>query len=257
MYRSTIAPAMPINAVTPSAAMPLDHMPVDARPREKLLQRGPAALSDSELLAILLRTGIPGKDVLQLADELLRTPHQVAENGAQSPGFGGIAGLLHTDPKALAQVKGLGPAKRAEILAVLELARRAMAQRLQERAVLDSPQAVRQFFQLHLSALPHEVFAVMFLDVQNRMLAMEEMFKGTVSQTSVYPREVVVRALHHQASAVVLAHNHPSGSVQPSRADEALTQTLKSALALIDVRVLDHIIVAQGHSLSMAEQGLV
>lgn len=257
MYRSTSAPAIPINAVTPSATMPLDHMPVDARPREKLLTRGTAALSDTELLAILLRTGIPGKDVLQLADELLRTPHQVAENGAQAQGFGGIAGLLHTNPKALAQVKGLGPAKCAQILAVLELARRAMAQRLQERAVLDSPQAARQFFQLHLSALPHEVFAVMFLDVQNRMLAMEEMFKGTISQASVYPREVVIRALHHQASAVVLAHNHPSGSVQPSRADEALTQTLKAALALIDVRVLDHIIVAQGLSFSMAEQGLV
>jgi len=257
MYRSDSAPAKLINAVTPPAAMPLDHMPVDARPREKLLQRGPTALSDTELLAILLRTGIPGKDVLQLADELLRTPHRVAEDGAQTAGFGGIAGLLHTDLKSLEQVKGLGPAKRAEILAVLELARRAMAQRLQERAVLDSPQAVRQFFQLRLSALPHEVFAVMFLDVQNRMMAMEEMFKGTVSQTSVYPREVVLRALHHRASAVILAHNHPSGSVQPSRADEALTQTLKSALALIDVRVLDHIIVAQGQSLSMAEQGLV
>ena len=185
MYRDTSSPTLPSFAVTPSAAMPLNHMPVDARPREKLLQRGPAALSDTELLAILLRTGIPGKDVLQLADELLRTPQQAAENGAQSIGFGGIAGLLHTDPKALSQVKGLGPAKRAEILAVLELARRAMAQRLQERAVLDSPQAVRQFFQLHLSALPHEVFAVMFLDVQNRMLAMEEMFKGTLSQLSV------------------------------------------------------------------------
>ena len=238
--------------------MPLEHMPVDARPREKLLQRGPNALSDTELLAIVLRTGIKGKDVLQLASELLQTPSRLAQPGVSAPtGFGGIAGLLQAQPKELAQVKGLGPAKLSEILAVLELARRAMAQRLQERAVLDSPQAVKQFLQIHLSALPHEVFAVMFLDVQHRMLAMEEMFKGTLSQTSVYPREVVKRALHHQASAVVLAHNHPSGSVQPSRADEALTQTLKAALALIDVRVLDHIIVAQGQSLSMAERGLV
>ena len=238
--------------------MPLEHMPVDARPREKLLQRGPNALSDTELLAIVLRTGIKGKDVLQLAAELLQTPSRSAEPGVSAPtGFGGIAGLLHAQPKELAQVKGLGPAKLSEILAVLELARRAMAQRLQEGTVLDSPQAVKQFLQIHLSALPHEVFAVMFLDVQHRMLAMEEMFKGTLSQTSVYPREVVKRALHHQASAVVLAHNHPSGSVQPSRADEALTQTLKAALALIDVRVLDHIIVARGQSLSMAERGLV
>ena len=257
MYRSTSAPAIPRNAVTRPTAMPLDHLPVDARPREKLLTRGPNALSDTELLAILLRTGIAGKDVLQLADELLHKPQRVAEDGAPPSGFDGIAGLLQTDAKTLSQVKGLGPAKRAEILAVLELARRAVAQRLQERTVLDSPQAVRQYFQLRLSNLPHEVFAVMFLDVQNRLLAVEELFKGTVSQASVYPREVVIRALHHQASAVVLAHNHPSGSVQPSRADEILTHTLKSALALVDVRVLDHVIVAQGQSFSMAERGLV
>jgi DNA repair protein RadC len=157
----------------------------------------------------------------------------------------------------LQRVKGLGPAKRAELLAVLELARRALAQRLQERPVLDAPQAVREFWQLHLAARSYEVFAVLFLDAQHRMLAMEEMFRGTLTQTSVYPREVVKCALHHQASAVVLAHNHPSGSVQPSRADEMLTHTLKAALALVDVRVLDHIIVSQGQSLSMAEQGLV
>lgn len=237
--------------------MSLDHLPVDARPREKMLQRGAAALSDTELLAILLRTGIAGKDVLQLAHELLHKSHALSKDGTPPSGFDGIAGLLQTDAKTLEKVKGLGPAKRSEILAVLELARRAVAQRLQERTVLDSPQAVRQYFQLRLSALPHEVFAVMFLDVQNRLLAVEELFKGTLSQASVYPREVLIRALHHQASAVVLAHNHPSGSVQPSRADEVLTHTLKSALALIDVRVLDHIIVAQGDSLSMAEQGLI
>ena len=126
-----------------------------------------------------------------------------------------------------------------------------------QREVFASPGAVKQFLQLHLAAKPHEVFAVLFLDVQNRLLAMEELFRGTLTQTSVYPREVVLRALHHQCAAVVLAHNHPSGSVQPSRADEALTQTLKSALALVDIRVLDHIIVGAGETLSMAERGLL
>ena len=170
---------------------------------------------------------------------------------------GGFAGLLNATADDLKPVKGLGPAKRAEIVAVLELARRAMAQRLQERTVFASPDAVKHYLQLHLSALAHEVFAVLFLDMQNRLIAMEVMFRGTLSQTSVYPREVVKRALHHQAGAVVLAHNHPSGSVQPSRADELLTQTLKAALALVDVRVLDHVIVGQGQTLSMAERGLL
>ena len=154
-------------------------------------------------------------------------------------------------------VKGLGPAKRAEVAAVLELARRGLAEQLKERQAFSTPGAVKQYLQLHLAHKKHEVFAVLFLDSQNRLLAMEEMFRGTLSQTSVYPREVVLRALHHGACAVVLSHNHPSGSVQPSRADEALTQTLKASLALVDVRVLDHVIVGQGQALSMAEQGLV
>jgi len=234
--------------------MPLKDLPPDARPREKMLARGPGALSDAELLALLLRTGIQGKGVLQLADELLQLP---GKGGLAAPGFGGIAGLLNATADDLKPVKGLGPAKRAEIVAVLELARPAMAQRLQERAVFESPDAVRQYLQLHLSGLAHEVFAVLFLDVQNRLVAMEEMFRGTLSQTSVYPREVVKRALHHQAGAVVLAHNHPSGQVQPSPADQALTQHLKAALGLIDVRVLDHLIVAPGQALSMAEEGLL
>ena len=234
--------------------MPLKDLPPDARPREKLLARGPGALSDAELLALLLRTGIQGKGVLQLADELLQLP---GKGGLAAPGFGGIAGLLSATADDLKAVKGLGPAKRAELVAVLELARRAMAERLQERTVFASPQEVKHYLQLHLSALPHEVFAVLFLDAQNRLLTMEELFRGSLTQTSVYPREVVKRALHHHASAVVLAHNHPSGTVQPSRADELLTQTLKAALALVDVRVLDHIIVAQGDALSMAERGLV
>jgi len=229
--------------------MPIKDLPPDARPREKLLARGPGALSDAELLALLLRTGLPGKGVLQLAQELLDA----------NTGFGGMAGLLHATADDLKRIKGLGPAKRAELVAVLELARRAMAEQLKERAALDTPEAVKHYLQLqlHLGARKHEVFAVLFLDSQHRLLALEELFRGTLSQTSVYPREVVLRALHHHAAAVVLAHNHPSGTVQPSRADEALTQALKAALALVDVRVLDHVIVAPGQALSMAEQGLV
>jgi DNA repair protein RadC len=233
--------------------MPLKDLPPDARPREKLLARGPGALSDVELLALLLRTGIKGKGVLHMAQELLEL--KVGADG--TPGFDGIAGLLNATADDLKRVKGLGPAKRAELVAVLELARRALAQRMKERTALDNPDAVKQFLQLQLGAKRHEVFAVLFLDVQNRLLALEEMFQGTLTQTSVYPREVVLRALHYQASSVVLAHNHPSGTVQPSRADEMLTQTLKTTLALIDVRVLDHIIVAPGEALSMAERGLM
>ncbi|MDP2742014.1 MAG: DNA repair protein RadC [Hydrogenophaga sp.] len=222
----------------------LKSMPADARPREKLLMRGPSALSDAELLALLLRTGISGKHVVQLAQELLDR-------------FGGVGGLLHTGAEALKVVKGLGPAKRAEVVAVLELARRALAQELQARPLFDSPKAVRNYLQLQLGARTHEVFAVLFLDSQNRLIALEELFRGTLSQTSVYPREVVLRALHHHCAAVVLAHNHPSGTAQPSRADEALTQTLKASLALVDVRVLDHFIVTREQAVSMAELGMV
>jgi DNA repair protein RadC len=236
--------------------MPLKDLPADARPREKLLARGAGALSDAELLALLLRTGIKGKGVLQMADELLQLQGNKPAQG-DNAGFGGIAGLLNATADDLKRVKGIGPAKRCELIAVLELARRAMAQQLQERTVFADPQAVKHYLQLHLAARKHEVFAVLFLDVQNRLLAMEELFRGTLTQTSVYPREVVIKALHHNAAAVVLAHNHPSGTVQPSRADEALTQTLKAALALVDVRVLDHIIVGHGQALSMAEKGLL
>lgn len=225
--------------------MPLKDLPADARPREKLLARGAAALSDSELLALLLRTGTAGRGVLQMAQELLDT-------------FGGIAGLLHAGADDLKRIKGLGgTAKRAELIAVLELARRAMDQQLRQREAFSSPDAVKHFLQLHLSHKAHEVFAVLFLDAQNRLIAMEEMFRGTLTQTSVYPREIVLRALHHNAACCVLAHNHPSGTVSPSRADEALTQALKAALALVDVRVLDHVIVAPGDALSMAERGLM
>jgi DNA repair protein RadC len=233
--------------------MPLKDIPPDARPREKLLARGPGALSDVELLALLLRTGIKGKGVLQMAQELLN----IKPSADGQSGFDGIAGLLNATADDLKPIKGLGPAKRAELVAVLELTRRALAQRMQERTIFATPDALKHYLQLQLSAKPYEVFAVLFLDVQNRLLAMEEMFRGSLSQTSVYPREVVLRALHHQAAAVVLSHNHPSGTVQPSRADEMLTQTLKTTLALIDVRVLDHIIVAPGEALSMAERGLM
>ncbi|MDQ6880619.1 MAG: DNA repair protein RadC [Pseudomonadota bacterium] len=225
--------------------MPLKDLPPDAQPREKLLARGAGALGDAELLALLLRTGLPGQGVLQMAQQLLER-------------FGGLSGLLHTTADDMKTFKGLGgTAKRAELIAVLELARRAMAEQLKQREVFSSPGAVKHYLQLHLAAKAHEVFAVLFLDAQNRLLAMEELFRGTLTQTSVYPREVVLRALNLGAAAVVLAHNHPSGTVQPSRADEALTQTLKAALALVDVRVLDHVIVAQGEALSMAEKGLL
>ena len=234
------------SAQTPARARPMNlkHLPADSRPREKLLQRGPAALSDAELLALLLRTGIQGKSVVVMAQELLDQ-------------FGGIAGLLHTSADALKTIKGLGPAKRAEVVAVLELARRALAQQMQDKPVFDGPQAVRDYLQLQLGAKGHEVFAILFLDSQHKLLAFEELFRGTLTQTSVYPREVVLRALHHQAAAVVLAHNHPSGNAQPSSADEALTRTLKTTLALVDVRVLDHFVVTRSGVVSMAELGLV
>ena len=225
--------------------MTLKDLPADARPREKLLARGPSALSDTELLALLLRTGTAGRGVFQMADEVLGK-------------FRGLAGLLHASGEELKTVHGLGgTAKRSELMAVLELARRAVAEQLKAREVFGSPDAVKSYLQLHLAHRPHEVFASLFLDAQNRLIAMEELFRGTLTQTSVYPREVVLKALHHHAAAVVLAHNHPSGTVQPSRADEALTQTLKAALALVDVRVLDHVIVAPGQALSMAEKGLL
>ena len=225
--------------------MTLKDLPPDARPREKLLARGPGALSDAELLALLLRTGTAGRGVLQMAQEVLDA-------------FGGLAGLLHASADDLKRIKGLGgSAKRAELVAVLELARRALAEQLRTRPVFESPTAVKDYVQLQLGQRPHEVFAVLFLDSQHRLIALEELFRGTLGQTSVYPREVALRALHHHAAAVVLAHNHPSGSVQPSPADEVLTQTLKTALALLDVRVLDHVIVGPGQALSMAERGLI
>lgn len=224
--------------------MLLKDIPQDSRPREKLLARGAAALSDAELLALLLRTGLPGKNALQMGQELVDT-------------FGGVAGLLHTGPEALKSIKGLGPAKMAELMAVLELARRALAEELKEKTMFATPQAVRDYLQLQLGSRPYEVFAVLFLDSQHRLIVLEEMFRGTLTQTSVYPREIVIRALALNADSVVLAHNHPSGAAKPSRADEALTQTLKAALGLVDVRVLDHFVVTSTQVVSMAELGLL
>ena len=214
--------------------MSLKSLPPDARPREKLLARGPAALGDAELLAILLRTGTAGR-------------------GA----FGGLHGLLQASGEDLRRIKGLGgSAKRAELLAVLELARRALAGQLRQRPVLQNPATVRDYLQLHLASHPQEIFAVLFLDAPLHLIAFEEMFQGTLTRSSVYPREVVRRALHHNADALILAHNHPSGHVQPSAADEAITRELTAALGLIDVRVIDHWIVGPGGAAcSLAERG--
>ncbi|MDR0457826.1 MAG: DNA repair protein RadC [Burkholderiaceae bacterium] len=224
--------------------MSLHELPPDARPRERLLTRGAAALSDTELLALLLRTGTAGCGVLHMAADVLAA-------------FGGLAGLLNASADDLKGIKGLGPAKRAELLAVLELARRAIAQQLRERPALDTAQALLDYVQLHLARRTHEVFAVLFLDARQRLITLDEMFQGTLAQTSVYPREVARRALRHQAASVVLAHNHPSGQAAPSAADEALTRTLQAALGLLDVRVLDHVIVAPGAAFSMAAHGML
>jgi DNA repair protein RadC len=222
----------------------LKTLPPQARPREKLLQHGSQSLADTELLALLLRTGFKGTSVLQLANNLL-------EN------LGGLSGLLNANPNDLKQIKGLGTAKRAEIAAVMELARRSMQQQLKQQSVFTSAVAVKEFLRLQLNALDHEVFGVMFLNNRHQLLQWEVMFKGTLTQTSVYPREIVKRTLQLNAAALILAHNHPSGSPDPSSSDLSLTQTIQSAMQLIDVRLLDHIIVAGDNVISFAERGLL
>ncbi|TMG97184.1 MAG: JAB domain-containing protein [Betaproteobacteria bacterium] len=224
--------------------MSVKNLPAPLRPREKLLTQGPASLADAELLALLLRTGLAGQGVLQLAQSLLDA-------------FGGWQGLLRAQPEDLKRIKGLGPAKRAEIGAVLEIARRSMAQELQAAPVFEAPERVKAFLRLQLDGLGHEVFVVLFLDAQHRLIRHEEMFRGTLTQTSVYPREVVKRTLELRAAAVILAHNHPSGVAEPSKADEFLTQALQRALQLVDVRVLDHLVVGHGGVVSFAERGLL
>ena len=224
--------------------MPIHDWPEDDRPREKLLAKGPGSLSDAELLAIFLRTGTPGKSAVDLARILLAK-------------FGSLAGLIGASREAFCEVPGLGNAKFAQLQAATELTRRALAAEMKSGLNLSSPTAVRDFLRLSIQNRQVEVFVGLFLDAQNRVIAVEELFSGTLTQTSVFPREVVRRALHHNAAGVIFAHNHPSGVAEPSHADETLTQALKEALALIDVRVLDHFVVGRGATLSFAERGLL
>lgn len=226
--------------------MAISDWPEGERPRERLLKQGAAALSDAELLAIYLRVGVRGKSAVDLARELLAR-------------FDGQLSSLAEAPVAqLATVPGIGTAKAAQLKASFELARRALSQQIKERDALLSPGAVRQWLRLNLANRPHEVFMALWLDSQNRLLLAEELFRGTLSQTSVYPREVVKSALAQNAAAVILAHNHPSGVSEASKADELLTRSLKEALGLVDVKVLDHFIVAgQAPPLSFAECGLL
>lgn len=222
--------------------MQLLDIPKTTRPREKLLKMGSHTLTDAELLAIMLGTGLPGQNVLQLAQAMLDN-------------FQGLAGLLQASPGELQAVKGLGgSARRAQLLAILELSRRVLLQKMRKRDLLNNPDNVKQFLQLQMGAYSQEVFAVILMDAQYRLLGFQEMFKGTLNQTSVYPREVVKLALDQGAAAVIFAHNHPSGDVRPSAADSALTRTLQAALSMVDVKVLDHIIVGPGIHWSMAEQ---
>jgi DNA repair protein RadC len=224
--------------------MAITDWPLAERPRERLLARGAAALADAELLAILLRTGIRGKSAVDVARELLGR-------------FGSLTALLEAEPAKIGSTPGLGAAKLAHLQAALELARRALKEELSQRDALSSPRAVRDYLRLSLAGRDHEVFVVLLLDAQHRVTAFEELFRGTLTQTSVYPREVVKCALKHNAAAVIFAHNHPSGIAEPSHADEILTRSLKAALALVDIQVLDHFIVAGTRTLSFAERGLL
>ena len=224
--------------------MAITDWPASERPREKLIELGAEALSDAELLAIFLRVGVVGKSAVDLARDLLSQ-------------FGSLNGIFAASENALSQVHGIGSSKYVQLQAIFEMSRRALNEQLQQRDVFQSPQQVRDYLVLKLGALTREVFMVLFLDAQNRLNASEELFSGTLTQTSVYPREVVKRAMHHNAASVILAHNHPSGVAQQSAADELLTQQLKQALALVDVRVLDHFIVAGNQTLSFAERGLL
>ncbi|HUL41672.1 MAG TPA: DNA repair protein RadC [Burkholderiales bacterium] len=224
--------------------MGIRDWPEGERPREKLLSRGAQSLSDAELLAILLRTGVAGKSAVDLARGLIKR-------------FGSLTQLLTASQKKLCEAPGLGPAKYAQLHAVLEMARRALDEKIKAGDALNSPKAVRDYLRLMLSGREYEVFAGIFLDAQNRVVAVDELFRGTLSQTSVFPREVVKRALRHNAAGVIFAHNHPSGLAEPSSADEALTAALRKSLALVDVKVLDHFIVGSDSVMSFAERGLL
>jgi DNA repair protein RadC len=223
--------------------MSIANWPEGERPRERLLAQGAAALSDAELLAIFLRVGVTGMSAVDLARSLIER-------------FGTLNGLFAASAQDLMAVRGMGEAKYVQLQAVLEMARRAIHEEIKQADSLASPRAVRDYLRLTLARLPHEVFVAVYLSAQNRVIAVDELFRGTLTQTSVYPREVVKRALAHNAASVIFAHNHPSGEPTPSQADRLLTRTLADALALIDVHVLDHFVVAPGASVSFAEQGL-
>ncbi|EPJ92106.1 RadC family protein [Pseudomonas psychrophila] len=222
--------------------MSIRDWPAAERPREKLLEHGSSSLSDAELLAIFLRTGVSGKSAVDLARHLLTE-------------FGSLRALLEADLRAFCRQVGLGPAKFSQLQAVLEMSRRHLAERLRRDSALESPQAVRDYLKSLLRHEQHEVFGCLFLDSKHRMLAFEVLFRGSIDSASVYPRQVVKRALAHNAAAVIFCHNHPSGVTEPSQADRTLTKRLIQALDLIEVRVLDHFIVGDGHPLSMVEHG--
>lgn len=225
--------------------MAITDWPDDDRPREKLLAKGAAALSDAELLALFLRVGTKGKTAVDLARGLLLQ-------------FGTLTRLCNTSATEFASIPGMGMAKYAQLQAVMELARRALSEQMSAGDVFDAPETVRDWLRLRIGSLPHEVFHILLLDARNRLIDSVELFRGTLTQTSVYPREVVKLALAHNAAAVILAHNHPSGACEPSNADELLTRSLKAALDLVDIRVLDHFVVtAHGRPTSFAERGLL
>lgn len=236
------APTPPGRPARQPVGMRLQDWPESERPREKLLARGPAALSDAELLALQLGAGQRGADVLALARRLL------AEAG-------GLRGLLDRPAAALARLPGLGPARATRLAGALELANRHLAQGLARGEALTDPGLAGEYLTRRLRALPYEVFACLFLDTRHRVIAFEELFRGTLDGAEVHPREVVQRCLAHHAAAVILGHNHPSGCTQPSAADRAVTARLKQALALVDVRLLDHFIVGEGPACSLARLG--
>lgn len=224
--------------------MAITDWPLAERPREKLLEKGPQSLSDAELLAIFLRTGLQGVTAVDLARRLLSE-------------FGSLRQLLEADLAGFSAHKGLGPAKFAQLQAVLEMGRRHLWEQLQRGEPLSNPEATRRYLQARLRDYPHEVFACLLLDNRHRVIAFEEMFRGTIDAASVYPREVVKLALARNAAALIVAHNHPSGVAEPSRADEHLTRRLKDALALVDIRLLDHFVIGDGEVVSFAERGLL
>lgn len=224
--------------------MAIKDWPLQERPREKLLVAGAAALSDAELLALFLHSGTRGNTAVDLARDLLNQ-------------FGSLRQLLEADQSSLCAASGVGNASYAQLQAVLELGRRHLLQSLKRSDVLTSPQNTRRYLTSHLRACQQEVFLCLFLDSRHAVIACEELFYGTIDGASVYPREVVKRSLKHNAAALILAHNHPSGVAEPSQADVRITERLKAALALVDIRVLDHMVVGDGEVVSLAERGLL